>query len=93
MVECVFYQIGVEKWQINHTLRCMSGAESRLKKYSPKQLNTPLVWRILLEQLDSKFDVSTITLACCVLYNFCQIAGEENDDHELLQRVRTRQAF
>ena len=43
--------------------------------------------RILLKQLDSKFDVSTIILACCVLHNFCQIAGQENDDHKLLQRV------
>ena len=45
-------------------------------------------WRILLKRLDSQFDnVPRTVLACCVLHNFCQLAGEENEDKEVLQRV------
>ena len=44
-------------------------------------------WRILLKRLDSRFYVSEFILTCCILHNFCQEAGEEFNDDEVLQRI------
>ena len=45
-------------------------------------------WRILLKRLDNKFvNVPETILTCCILHNFCQEAGEEFDDQEVLRRV------
>lgn len=45
-------------------------------------------WRVLLKRLDNRFcNVSKVILTCCILHNFCQIAGEEFDDQEILRRV------
>lgn len=45
-------------------------------------------WRILLKRLDNKFcNIPEVILTCCILHNFCQQAGEEFDDDEVLQRI------
>ena len=45
-------------------------------------------WRILLKRLDNKFcNIPEVILTCCILHNFCQDAGEEFDDDEVLQRI------
>ena len=45
-------------------------------------------WRILLKKLDNRFDnIPNVILTCCVLHNFCQEAGEEFDDEEVLRRI------
>lgn len=45
-------------------------------------------WRILLKRLDNRFvNVPEVILTCCILHNFCQEAGEEFDDPEVLRRV------
>ncbi|CAB4017612.1 Hypothetical predicted protein [Paramuricea clavata] len=45
-------------------------------------------WRILLKRLDNRFEnISEVILSCCILHNFCQEAGEEFDDEEILRRI------
>ena len=45
-------------------------------------------WRILLKRIDNRFiNIPEVILTCCILHNFCQEAGEEFDDHEILRRV------
>lgn len=45
-------------------------------------------WRILLKRLDNRFvNVPEVILTCCILHNFCQEAGEEFDDAEILRRI------
>ena len=45
-------------------------------------------WRILLKKLDNRFEnIPEVILACCILHNLCQQAGEEFDDEEILRRV------
>ena len=45
-------------------------------------------WRILLKRLDSRFEnIPEVILSCCILHNFCQEAGEEFDDEEILHRI------
>ena len=46
------------------------------------------IWRILLKRLVNKFcNIPEVILTCCILHNFCQDAGEEFDDDEVLQRI------
>ena len=42
-------------------------------------------WRIPLKRMDN--NVPEVILTCCILHNFCQEAGEEFDDQEILRRV------
>ena len=45
-------------------------------------------WRILLKKLDNRFEnIPEVILACCILHNLCQRAGEKFDDEEILRRV------
>ena len=45
-------------------------------------------WRILLKWLDNQFEnIPEVILSCCILHNFCQEAGEEFDDEEILRRI------
>ena len=45
-------------------------------------------WRILLKRLDNRFEnMPEVVLSCCILHNFCQGAGEDFDDEEILRRV------
>ena len=45
-------------------------------------------WRILLKRLDNRFEnIPEVILSCCILHNFCQEAGEEFDDEEILHRI------
>lgn len=45
-------------------------------------------WRILLKRMGNRFiNVPEVILTCCILHNFCQEAGEEFDDQEILRRV------
>ncbi|XP_028416966.1 protein ANTAGONIST OF LIKE HETEROCHROMATIN PROTEIN 1-like [Dendronephthya gigantea] len=45
-------------------------------------------WRILLKRLDNRFEnIPDVILSCCILHNFCQKAGEEFDDEEILRRI------
>jgi len=45
-------------------------------------------WRILLKRMDNRFiNIPEVILTCCILHNFCQEAGEEFDDPEVLRRV------
>lgn len=41
-----------------------------------------------MKRLDNKFcNIPEVILTCCILHNFCQQAGEEFDDDEVLQRI------
>lgn len=45
-------------------------------------------WRILLKRMDNRFiNIPEVIHTCCILHNFCQEAGEEFDDPEILRRV------
>ena len=45
-------------------------------------------WRILLKRLDNRFEnIPEVIVSCCILHNFCQEAGEEFDDEEILNRI------
>ena len=49
-------------------------------------------WRILLKRLDHRFEnIREVILSCCILHNFCQEAGEEFDDEEILHNYSYRQ--
>ena len=44
-------------------------------------------WRVLLKRLDNKFhNAGTITVACCVLHNYCQNCDDLFDE-EFLEEV------
>ncbi len=43
---------------------------------------------ILKARLDNRFEnIPEVILSCCILHNFCQEAGEEFDDEEILHRI------
>ena len=45
-------------------------------------------WRCLLKRNDSNLEnISATALACCILHNICQEAGEEFGDEEYLQEI------
>ena len=45
-------------------------------------------WLVLLKRPDNKFhNAGTITVACCVLHNYCQTCDDLFDDEEFQEEV------